>query len=112
MRAPPDALLGVRPLDFRVGQLDVIGDRAAIAAVRRHVREHDVLQLDLEVHDELAVAIGPHEFEHGFWDCFAGRAGLEQDRRRKVGQLVEMLSMSIRLRSIPAPGFKLWRQLY
>lgn len=58
----------------------MLGDRAAVAAVRRNVRNHRVFQLDAEVRNGLAVAVGAHKLEYGPGDRLAGRAGLEEDR--------------------------------
>jgi hypothetical protein len=69
--------------------MHALGNDAAIATVRRHVRNHHVFKLDFKVFDARPVTIGPEELELGLRDRLACGTGLEQDGGSKIGQLVE-----------------------
>ncbi|EEF22344.1 conserved hypothetical protein, partial [Ricinus communis] len=56
---------------------------------RRDVFDQHILELHFEIFDRLAVAVGAHHLKFGFRNGLAAGAGLGQERRRQIDQLVD-----------------------
>ena len=51
--------------------------------------DQHILELHFEIFDRLTVAVGAHHLKFGFRNGLAAGAGLGQDRRRQIDQLVD-----------------------